>query len=239
MCQIDAGGDWADCRQKVLWLLHDIVDTYCAMAGREDFPALLVNNRAHGASPLAAYEPCNGRVVIYVATEGTDYWAQITYQLAHELTHVHCNFAAQRGHEFKWLEEALCELASWCTLHRLAEYWQTSDDPKRCGFVTPLRKYLQNIERKTAGTIPKNTALWLDERLPLLRQDPYRREDNAVVANALLPHVSVDFWQAVGHLNLWPVEGGTSLSNYLEDWRIRCPLRFQPAVSDVARTLLK
>ena len=158
MCEIDTGGDWGDYRPEVLWLLHDIVDTYCAMTGRENFPALLVKNRADGIEPMAAYKPCNGRVVIYLATQGTAYWAQIAYQLAHELTHVHANFTAQRDHEFKWIEEALCELASWCLLHCLATCWQTSADPARHRFAPNLRRYVQAVSY-THLTLPTTSRV--------------------------------------------------------------------------------
>ena len=240
MTDIVASGDWpgVGAASEVSWLLHEIVDSYCDMAERANMPALHIINEPDRESPRAIYERCNGRVVIYLHTQSARSWSQITYQLAHELNHVQANFAAQRNHGYKWLEEALCELSSWCTLRHLARRWSAAEEVYRRNYAPHLRNYADDTRREQVSDMPDNIPLWLYAKLPELQEDSYRRKDNAIVAAALLPCATPQLWQAVAYLSLWQVPNGTLLADYLDDWRCHCPTPLRPVVTEVMSRLL-
>ena len=201
-------------------------------------PDLYIANDPARDTPFVAWERRNGRIVVHLNVEDVSYWAQIAYQLAHELNHIHANFNEQRDHPHKWLEESLCELASWCTLQHLAGRWREAHDPSRSSYAPALREYVENTQRRLLSAAPDDIQSWLDLQLPTLQVDRYRRNDNAVVAYALLPHATPSLWAAVGYLNRWPVPTGTLFGDYLDDWKAHCPKQLRPCVDDLKRLLI-
>lgn len=90
-----------------------------------------VYNRTDHPQTNFKREP-NGRVAIGLTAKNT-YWAEYSFQFAHEFCHALANFAnnPQRlvrypRHANFWLEESLCEMASLFTLRAMGRSWRTA-----------------------------------------------------------------------------------------------------------------
>ena len=66
-------------------------------------------------------------------------------------------------------------------------------------------------------------AAWLHESENGMRQDPYQRRKNEVVATRLLPLFEQDGgkWDTLRDLNLDPADSDCSLDEFLDHWRRR------------------
>src|SRR6202011_617540 len=76
-------------------------------------------------SPLALYQKDpDGRTVISLSAHYL-FLCKYMYEFSHQLCHVATNFKSpKRSPEFGWLEETVCELASWTTLKTLSNRWK-------------------------------------------------------------------------------------------------------------------
>jgi hypothetical protein len=141
--------------------------------------------------PFTAYQrDLDGRTVILLSAQDFK-WCQYMYQFSHELCHVATNYdSPPRPHEFGWLEETICELASWTTLGNLSNYWKV--DPPFANWKNywgAIREYRQesiDSYKKTAD--PRPLKQWFRSELPSLRTDSLQREKNAKIALAIMPH---------------------------------------------------
>lgn len=84
---------------------------------------IIVENNLALGYPLAHYEKKDGNWLITLSCASGSHWAQVAYQLSHEICHLYCNHAQSRGHKHKWLEESLCECASIAVLDKLGREW--------------------------------------------------------------------------------------------------------------------
>ena len=159
-----------------------------------------------------------GPVTIQLAARDT-YWAQFSYQFAHEFCHVLSDYERLGVNPNSWFHEALCELASVFTLRRMAERWPTQPPyPHWADYATALFDYADNLLADENRQLPVGLTLatWLPMHETELRQDPYVRDKNAVVAYQLLPLFEAEpsGWNAVRSL---PSSTGI-LTEYLADW---------------------
>lgn len=191
-------------------------------------------------APRVLYERgVNGEYVIQL-TARDDRWFQYAYQFAHELCHVASNFdhkeltgdGVEQGNQ--WFEEALCETASLFTLKRLAATW--ADSPPRrdwAGYGDAFSAYAQHLLNEPHRNLADNQSLrgWYAQHADSLREDPYLREKNEVVATALLPlfERQPELWQAISYLNPKTATTGKSFADYLADWYDACPNKALPA----------
>jgi len=167
---------------------------------------------------------------------GNTYWAQYSFQFAHEFCHILCNYA---DHDYanKWFEESVCETASLFALRGMAETWKTRPPyPNWRSYAPHLRKYAD--QRIAAVKLPADTtfASWYHSSAEELRKNACIREKNRVVAGVLLPlfEKKPEHWEAVGYLNLSRVDRPRSFQQYLEDWHEHCPKEHRPFVQRIA-----
>ena len=159
-----------------------------------------------------------GPITIQLTARDT-YWAQFSYQFAHEFCHVLSDYERLRDNPNQWFHEALCELASVFTLLCMAERWPTQPPyPHWAGYAASLFGYADNRLADENHQMPKGLTLatWLPMHETDLRQNPYIRDKNAVVAYQLLPLFEADpsGWNAVRSM---PSSTGI-LTEYLADW---------------------
>ena len=122
-------------------------------------------------------------------------WAEFSYQFAHEFCHVLSDYERLGVNPNNWFHEALCELASSFTLRRMAERWPTQPPYSNWADYAPaLSDYADNLLADEEHQLPEGLTLatWLPMYENELRQDPYIRDKNAVVAYQLLPLFEAD-----------------------------------------------
>ena len=172
-----------------------------------------------GAVPRTLYRyGAPGPITIQLTARDT-YWAKFSYQVAHEFCHVLSDYERLGVNPNNWFHEALCELASVFTLRRMAERWPTQPPfPNWTDYAPALADYADNLLSDVNHQLPDGLTLatWLTLHETELRQDPYIRDKNAVVAYQLLPLFEADpsGWNAVRSL---PSSAGI-LTEYLADW---------------------
>lgn len=124
----------------------------------------------------------------------------------------------------------MCETASLYTLRRFSATW--GESPPRmewAPYAPSLHRYTEQVVNEPHRRLPENTTLaaWFRENEPALRDNPYLRDRNEVVANQLLPILERNpgSWEAIGFLNLDVPDGETSFQEYLQQWYRRVPLQ--------------
>lgn len=147
-------------------------------------------------------------------------WAQFAYQFSHEFCHIMSAYERLWGNPNSWFHEALCELASIFTLRRMAETWPSDPPyPNWADYAYSLAQYANDRLSDKNHQLPAGIELrdWLPRHEQELRENPYMRDKNAIVAYRLLPLFEEEpsGWNAVRQL---PESAGI-LADYLSDWR--------------------
>jgi hypothetical protein len=104
-----------------------VLNTFFTLVDKQVPSNIKIVNMGPGVDdcPMVLFEKDNDDDKILLSTE-TNLWAQYSYQLAHELGHIHCNFREQPSHKYKWFEESLYELSSFQTLLSMANGWRVA-----------------------------------------------------------------------------------------------------------------
>ncbi|HEX7898385.1 MAG TPA: hypothetical protein VF950_11540 [Planctomycetota bacterium] len=153
------------------------------------------------------------------------FWAQYTFQFAHELGHVVCGYDPD-PHKQKWFEESVCEAASLYVLRRSAETWKTAPPyPHWKDYAKSLTAYAD--DRLKVSNLPPDTTLaaWYKERKAQCEANAEDRPRNLIIAAQLLPLFEEDprRWEALGWLNTETHTASTSFADYLKAWERHCP----------------
>ena len=101
----------------------------------------------------------------------------------------------------------------------MAERWPHSPPhPNWASFAEALARYAEERISRPEVQLPTNVTLseWLSSHEEILRQDPYLRDHNSLVAYVLLPIFESDptGWNAIRR---FPASHG-SLADYLSEW---------------------
>jgi hypothetical protein len=173
--------------------------------------------------PRTWYQPePDGRIVVSLATQDRN-WCQYVYQFSHELCHIATNYGSpQRSPEFGWLDEVICELASWTALRTLSNQWKVHPPfPNWKDYSSSIRKYRgETIDSYKKVADPKPLKQWFQSELPSLRANSIQREKNAKIGLAIMSYFYErgPGWSAAAKLNTWPVFPGTSVESFFADW---------------------
>jgi hypothetical protein len=187
----------------------------------------------------------DGRIAIGLAAQNA-YWAQYSFQFAHEFCHTLANFSnnsrpsnsSHSGANY-WLEECLCETASLFTLRAMSRSWQSHPPvPAWRDFAPWLNDYAAQRIAAPEHQLPagKKFVAWFREHEPAMRQNATLWDWNTIVATQLLPIFEAEpsTWQAVTFLNHRTQYTSESLTAHLAEWRSRCPPHLRPLVSKIA-----
>lgn len=199
----------------------------------------VVAARGEDAQPMTRYRRSPEDSITFQLTAHGTFWAQFAYQFSHEFCHALSRYERLRDNPNNWFHEALCELASVFTLRRMAERWPEQPTyPHWAGYATALGTYADDLLTSPNRQLPHGITLaaWLVAHEKALRQDPYRRDNNATVAYNLLSLFEAEptAWNAVRDL---PICKGM-LAEYLADWRRQVKTSDKPFVNRVMETIL-
>ena len=179
-----------------------------------------------------------GEFQVKLAT-GDTYWAQYTFQFAHEFCHILCGYD-EDPHRHKWLEETFCEIASLFVLRRSAETWKTKPPYAHWkDYAKSLAAYAD--ERIKASPLPagKTLADWRRDHADALAKNATDRAKNNVAAVQLLPlfEKEPEQWASVAWLNTEKLDEATTFEQYLSAWHKNCPEKHRGFVKKIAKAL--
>jgi len=230
-----APGDWGNASVRDIQVVLDAVGreflSYVASPRAGDI-AIRVIPRA--GSPKVLYEQGRDGEYVIQLTVRDDRWYQYAYQFAHELCHVFSNFDHkdrldnQVPEYNQWFEESLCETASLFTLRQLAGKWATNPPMKNwVGYDQLMSGYARRLiaEPHRYLAADRTFQAWFAEHQAALRNNPYLREKNELVATALLPlfEAHPEYWQAIKYLNPQVTSAAKTFAGYLMDWLAAAP----------------
>jgi len=235
------GSGWGSARrEEIETVLHAVADELLGQVS-EKLPVSVVVRHTE-SNPMAVYERgANGEYVVLLHARD-ERWPLYAYEFAHELCHILSNYAEHRDTDQRrasqWFEEALCETASLYVLRSLATRWTESPPSPRWGEqAANLRAFADRLLAEDHRQLPADAglAVWVAAHEERLRQDPYLRQHNEVVANLLLPLFEQQpaGWEAVRYLNRSPEDARNRLQEYLENWYANAPDTQRRFIADV------
>jgi hypothetical protein len=190
-----------------------------------------------------------GRIAIGLATQDT-HWAQYSFQFAHEFCHALANYSncarplvRYPHHGNLWLEESLCETASLFALRAMGRSWQTNPPHPACReYAVWLDSYAKERLALAKNRLPPGTqfSVWFRENQSVLRRSPTERFRNTIIAAQLLPIFEAEprGWEALAFLNSPSADPKSSLTQYLAQWRSRCPQGLRSFVTKIEAVFL-
>src|SRR6185503_2082204 len=128
------------------------------------FPPIEVSRSS--TTPITLFQRGSaGELRVRLNVEGS-YWAQFSFQFAHEMGHIVCGFEEYANPNL-WFEETLCETASLFVLGRMGESWKTQPPyPNWKDYAGALQKYRD--DRIAQAKLPEGRTLaaWFPEQEP-------------------------------------------------------------------------
>ncbi len=237
---IEGGWGSAD-TDDIRLLLEQAGRLFDGAFGKQARPRIQVRHRfgtprvLHDASP-------QGELIIEL-TARNDRWYQYVYQYSHELCHVLAHFERNDWDERavranQWFEESLCETASLYALRRLgAQGPPGGAGPRPAGAGRQFGAYAQQLLEQPHRRLSDGSAFssWYAANRDSLRDEPYQREKNELVAAVLLPlfEGQADAWRSLPFLPADLNGEAADLAAYLQAWRNAAPAQLQPFISRI------
>jgi hypothetical protein len=194
---------------------------------------------------IALTRTSTGTIAIALSARDT-YWAQYSFQFAHELCHALANYAnrpdqsaPRPGRANLWLEESLCETASLFTLRAMSRSWSSAPlYPGWRNYASWFDAYVEQRLQLPGYQLPAGASFrtWFKQNEPGLRQNAGLRDRNTIIAARLLPifEAAPDGWETVAFLNRGSSGNNESLLQHFTEWRAACPNPMRPFVTRLA-----
>jgi hypothetical protein len=195
--------------------------------------------RGH-ADPAVHYQRNDRGEIVMELNTGGYYWAQYSYQFAHEFCHILSGFR-DGNTTTRWFEETICEMASIFVLQRMSETW-LHDPPYENwrNFAPELKKYSLEMQLERYDTSSKikthGLAKFYKKHQTTLANNPMNRELNGAMAWELLPLFKENphYWESIRWLNAPHLPEGTSFEETLHAWHHTAPERHKPFIANIA-----
>ena len=230
-------GDWGSASvQDIEAVLRSVADVILPEFPRQAGVRMVVRASTAGPRVLAA-KSLNGEHQVLLNVRDPR-WDQFAYQFSHELCHIVSNYdergiGAERSHQ--WFEESVCEAVSIVTLQRLAVRWQQAAPHTGWASYAPaFGEYAQRLMSSQHRHLRAGTSLatWYRQHGDEMERDPYLRQENELIATALLDLFQTTGLGAVGYLNV-DTHDAQGFIGYLQAWYDCCPDAQRPLVRRV------
>lgn len=231
------GTNWGEAHPENIKKLLENVAWHMTRHFREPIYATIDVMNHHSGPQILLRIP--GQTTYTVLLDTTDrYWAQYSYQFAHEFCHLISNYEQRFDTPNQWIDETICETASLFTLRSMGETWkETPPYASWKEFAVHLTAYAsaQAGKVKMEATDSTSWEEWLRRHEDKSREDPYDREGNRAIALRLLPlfEQHPEGWNAVRNL---PATKGR-IGQYLKEWKKQVQPCEQMFVTKIATRL--
>lgn len=242
--QVDNKGWGAVDPRQIEVVLHSVADL---LLGDQSDRPIKVRVSHTDSNPVALYERGpDGEYLVRLHADRTR-WYLYVYEFAHEFCHILSNYDRAGGEvsrQNQWFEETICETASLYALGSLATAWSLAPpEPELAAHAKDLRRFFRLLITEGHRKLPEDIELreWLREHEAHLSADPYRRDQNDLVAKTVLPLFFADprGWDAIGYLNLHPDDPSASLDEFMRHWHANAPERDRPFIARLSTLLLR
>jgi len=167
------------------------------------------------------------------------FWAQYTYQFAHELCHVLASVDPPHRGRHQWFEESLCETSSLFVLSRMRVAWDRNPpyrNWRRWGIH--YDEYLNAMLAERARRLAPDQTMsqWVTTNLPELEKEQKLTEHSQLAAAYLLAlfQDQPEGWEAVTWLNTGAdYDENLGFEAHLRAWRKRVPERHKAFVGKI------
>jgi hypothetical protein len=234
-------GDWGGAQlSDIEAVVRSAADSFATFDDDEMIAITLEPTASEDDPPRTLSGTGPGRSLVRLNVRG-NLWARLVYQFGHEYCHVLADptTRSDKARRFTWIEEALCETGSLFAIRRMAKRWAINPPyPSWREYASSLAAYEAEHVSHPLRTLPLGArfADWLNDRLPLLETDPYRREDNTIIAKELLRVFETNpaAWRAVRLLHSAPRFSEASLARFMSDWAMACTAEDRRGVGSIA-----
>jgi hypothetical protein len=234
-------GEWGGAQlSDIEAVARSVADSFAAFDDDEVIAITLEPTASEDDLPRTLPGAGPGRSVVQLNVRG-NLWARLAYQFGHEYCHVLADPSTRsyRATRFTWIEEALCETASLFALRSMAKEWAVDPPyPNWRTYSSSLAAYEAEHVSYPLRSLPLGAkfADWLNNRLPLLEADPYRRDDNTIIAKEFLRIFETEqtAWRVVRHLHSAPQVREASLARFMSDWAKACSGEKRRCVGSIA-----
>ena len=191
-------------------------------------------------SPITLFKRNEKHEIVVKLNTHETYWAQYSYQFAHELCHVHCGFRPGPNDNL-WFEETVCETSSLFCLRAMSRTWQNEAPfPNWKSFAPKLNNYADDTMRKRTYRQELQqigSIAFYQKHEKELRADPTNRELNGAIALFLLSYLEErpERWAAFQWLNATEKPAKESFKDYLKRWENNTPAAHQETVQGVRK----
>ena len=213
------GTNWGTGRPEVITKLLENVAWHLTRHFREGIHATIeVVNHQLGPRILLR-KPGQTTYTVLLSTADM-YWAQYSYQFAHEFCHLVSNYEQHFGTPNQWIDETICETASLFTLRNMGVTWKEKPPYASWrGFAKHLTAYANTQAGKVEPQVEDDETWegWLRQHEDKGREDPYNREGNRAIALRLLPLFEQypEGWNAVRNLPT----SEEKIGQHLKEWK--------------------
>jgi len=234
-------GEWAGAKlSDIEAVTHSAADSFVGFDEGETIDITLEPTASEDDPPMTLSNTNPGRSVVRLNVRGNR-WARLAFQFGHEYCHVLADPTTRtdRKRRFAWIEEVLCETGSLFALRSMAREWAINPPyPSWREYSSSLAAYEAEHVSDPTRSLPlgEKFADWLSVRVPLLEADPYRRDDNTIIAKELLCVFETDraAWRALRCLHSAPQSSEASLAGFMSDWARTCPAEYRRSVAAIA-----
>jgi hypothetical protein len=233
---IVVGNNWGVSTDNVQAILDSIARERLVDFPNRTLGTLLVSRWSEVPITLNQKGP-HGEFQVRLTADKT-YWAQYTYQFAHEMGHILANCDHRKAGPNLWFEEALCETSSLFVLSRMHHAWETAPPyPNWKDWGIHFDEYLDKLLAERARRLPPDMTMkqWLAANLPELQKQNRLTERSKLVAAYLFPLFQDDpaGWQTLNAINTDPADAGLPFDAYLQAWKNRLPEKQKPFLAKI------
>lgn len=234
-------GDWGGAQlSDIEMVARSCADSFAVFDDDEVIAITLEPTAGVNDPPMTLPGSGPGRSVVGLNVRG-NLWARLAYQFGHEYCHVLADptTRSDTATRFTWIEEALCEAGSLFALRSMAKGWASNPPyPSWRAYSPSLAEYEAEHVSHPMRSLPLGARFsdWLSDRLPLLEADPYRRDDNTIIAKEFLRVFETEraAWRAMRYLHSAPRSSEASLAGFMSDWASACSAEYRRCVESIA-----